>query len=94
MATEMPPPDHAPPRRAPAKAGAAVCEPGPRDGLQNEPHVLAPEVRAELRAALAGCGLPAVEAVSFARDDLVPSMAGAEAVVTALPRAGAHVMRC
>jgi hypothetical protein len=34
-----------------------------------------------------GCELPAVEAVSFVRDDLVPSMAGAEAVVAAPPRA-------
>ena len=38
-----------------------VCEMGPRDGLQNDPKVLDPEVRAELvnRLGLADAGLPA-----------------------------------
>jgi isopropylmalate/homocitrate/citramalate synthase len=63
-----------------------LCDVGPRDGLQNEPDVLAPSVRAELVNMLAAAGLPRVEAVSFVRDDRVPQMAGAEEVVDALER--------
>jgi hydroxymethylglutaryl-CoA lyase/(R)-citramalyl-CoA lyase len=59
-----------------------ICDVGPRDGLQNEPDVLAPAIRAELVRRLAAAGLRRVEAVSFVRDDLVPQMAGAEEVVT------------
>ena len=63
-----------------------LCDVGPRDGLQNEPDVLPPSVRAELVNMLAAAGLPRVEAVSFVRGDRVPQMAGAEAVVDALER--------
>jgi isopropylmalate/homocitrate/citramalate synthase len=63
-----------------------LCDVGPRDGLQNEPDVLAPAVRAELVGRLATAGLPRVEAVSFVRPDLVPQMAGAEDVVAAIER--------
>jgi isopropylmalate/homocitrate/citramalate synthase len=63
-----------------------ICDVGPRDGLQNEPEVLAPAVRAELVDRLAAAGLPRVEAVSFVRDDRVPQMAGAEEVVAAVER--------
>ena len=35
-----------------------VCDVGPRDGLQNEPDVVSPDVRAELASRLARCGLP------------------------------------
>ena len=52
-----------------------LCDVGPRDGLQNEPDVLPPEVRAELVNRLAAAGLPRIEAVSFVRDDRVPQMA-------------------
>jgi hydroxymethylglutaryl-CoA lyase/(R)-citramalyl-CoA lyase len=66
-----------------------LCDVGPRDGLQNEPDVLAPSVRAELVNRLAGTGLKRIEAASFVRDDRVPQMAGAEEVVAAIePRAG------
>ncbi len=58
-----------------------MCDVGPRDGLQNEPDVLAPVVRAELVDRLASAGLPRIEAVSFVRDEAVPQMAGAEEVV-------------
>jgi (R)-citramalyl-CoA lyase len=61
-----------------------VCDVGPRDGLQNEPDTLAPEVRAELASRLARAGLPRVEAVSFVRDDRVPQMAAAEEVAARL----------
>ena len=63
-----------------------LCDVGPRDGLQNEPDVLPPTVRAELVNMLAAAGLPRVEAVSFVRDERVPQMAGAEEVVHALER--------
>jgi isopropylmalate/homocitrate/citramalate synthase len=59
-----------------------LCDVGPRDGLQNEPDVLAPTVRADLVNRLAAAGLARVEAVSFVRDDRVPQMAGAEEVVS------------
>jgi hydroxymethylglutaryl-CoA lyase/(R)-citramalyl-CoA lyase len=63
-----------------------LCDVGPRDGLQNEPETLAPEVRAELVDRLAAAGLPRIEAVSFVRGDRVPQMAGAEDVVAAIER--------
>jgi hydroxymethylglutaryl-CoA lyase/(R)-citramalyl-CoA lyase len=61
-----------------------ICDVGPRDGLQNEPDVLAPGVRGELVNRLAAAGLPRVEAASFVRDDRVPQMAGAEDAVAAI----------
>jgi len=63
-----------------------ICEVGPRDGLQNERDVLAPETRAELIDMLSATGLRRIEAVSFVRDDAVPQMAGAEEVVAAMQR--------
>jgi hydroxymethylglutaryl-CoA lyase/(R)-citramalyl-CoA lyase len=66
-----------------------LCDVGPRDGLQNEPDVFEPAMRAELVNRLADAGLPRVEAVSFVRDDRVPQMAGAEDVAAAIEhRAG------
>src|ERR1700693_5553560 len=67
-----------------------ICDVGPRDGLQNDPKVLDPEVRAELVNRLAAAGLPRVETVSFVNPARVPQMAGAEEVVAAIgPAAGA-----
>lgn len=63
-----------------------VYEVGPRDGLQNEPEVLAPEVRAELVRRLVATGVHAVEVASFVDPRRVPQMAGAEEVVAALDR--------
>jgi hydroxymethylglutaryl-CoA lyase/(R)-citramalyl-CoA lyase len=68
-----------------------VCDVGPRDGLQNEPDVLPVETRAELVSRLAATGLPRIEAVAFVRDELVPQMAGAEAVVAAARPGGAEL---
>jgi hydroxymethylglutaryl-CoA lyase/(R)-citramalyl-CoA lyase len=68
-----------------------ICDVGPRDGLQNEPDVLAPAVRAELVTKLAAAGLARIEAVSFVRDDRVPQMAGAEEVVAAAVRGSAEL---
>jgi hydroxymethylglutaryl-CoA lyase len=58
---------------------------GPRDGLQSEAPV-APAQRAALAVALADAGLRQIEAVSFVSPKAVPSMAGADEVVAALPR--------
>jgi isopropylmalate/homocitrate/citramalate synthase len=63
-----------------------ICEVGPRDGLQNEPDVLEPALRAELVNRLAATGLPSIEAVSFVHPERVPQMAWAEEVVAALER--------
>jgi isopropylmalate/homocitrate/citramalate synthase len=63
-----------------------ICDVGPRDGLQNEPDVLAPGVRADLVNRLAAAGLPRVEAASFVKPERVPQMAGAEELVAAVER--------
>jgi isopropylmalate/homocitrate/citramalate synthase len=63
-----------------------VCDVGPRDGLQNDSAILAPETRAELVNRLAAAGLRRIEAVSFVNPDRVPQMAGAEEVVAAIKR--------
>ncbi len=66
-----------------------VCDVAARDGLQNDPTILAPETRAELVDRLAAAGLPRIEAVSFVNPARVPQMAGAEEVVSAIdPREG------
>ena len=61
-----------------------VFDVGPRDGLQNEPEVIAPEVRAELVGKIVAAGVRAVEVASFVDPRRVPQMAGAEEVVAAL----------
>jgi isopropylmalate/homocitrate/citramalate synthase len=66
--------------------GLTICDVGPRDGLQNEPETLVPQVRGEFVNRLAAAGLPRVEAASFVRTDAVPQMAGAEEVVAAIER--------
>jgi hydroxymethylglutaryl-CoA lyase/(R)-citramalyl-CoA lyase len=63
-----------------------ICDVGPRDGLQNENRVLLPAVRADLCDRLIAAGLRRIEAASFVNPKLVPQMAGAEEVMTALHR--------
>ncbi|MQB00394.1 MAG: hydroxymethylglutaryl-CoA lyase [Actinobacteria bacterium] len=63
-----------------------ICDVGPRDGLQNEPNVLSPAVRAELVTRLSGTGLPRIEAVSFVSPKRVPQMSAAEEVVAGIRR--------
>jgi hydroxymethylglutaryl-CoA lyase/(R)-citramalyl-CoA lyase len=63
-----------------------ICDVGPRDGLQNEDRVLLPAVRADLCDRLIAAGLRRIEAASFVNPKLVPQMAGAEEVMTALHR--------
>jgi hydroxymethylglutaryl-CoA lyase len=63
-----------------------LIEVGPRDGLQNESAVLPPEVRAALVIRLLDAGLRRIEVASFVDPRRVPQMAGAEAVLSYLPR--------
>ena len=63
-----------------------VCDVGPRDGLQNEAKTLEPRVRADLCDRLAAAGVKKMEAASFVNPKLVPQMAGAEEVMSALRR--------
>jgi isopropylmalate/homocitrate/citramalate synthase len=67
-------------------SAVTICDVGPRDGLQNQPITLEPEVRAELVNILAEAGLRRIEAVSFVNPELVPQMAGAEEVVKGIER--------
>jgi hydroxymethylglutaryl-CoA lyase len=63
-----------------------IVEVGPRDGLQNESLVLDVDTRVELVVRALDAGLRRVEAASFVRADRVPQMAGAEELMSALPR--------
>jgi hydroxymethylglutaryl-CoA lyase len=64
-----------------------IVEVSPRDGLQNEPVVLATDAKVELIGRLVDAGARRIEAVSFAHPRLVPAMADAEAVMARVPRA-------
>lgn len=64
-----------------------IVEVGPRDGLQNEEEVLAPEVRAELIHRLQDAGARRIEVTSFVNPAKVPQMAHAEELVGLLERA-------
>ncbi len=62
------------------KEDVLLQEVGPRDGLQNEPRVLSPEVRAKLIDSLAEAGLPRIQIGSFVNPRRVPQMAGTDRV--------------
>jgi hydroxymethylglutaryl-CoA lyase len=64
-----------------------IVEVGARDGLQNEKAVLDPADKLEFIHRLEGCGARRLEAVSFVNERRVPQMAGAEAIMAALPHA-------
>ena len=64
-----------------------IVEVGPRDGLQNEKAILPTEAKLELIRRLEACGARRIEAVSFVNERRVPQMAGAEAIMEALPHA-------
>ena len=68
------------------RGAVTVFDVGPRDGLQNEPEILAPELRAKLVGRIVAAGVRAVEVASFVDPRRVPQMAGAEEVVAALER--------
>lgn len=64
--------------------GPAICEVGPRDGLQTLRRTFSVAERVALIEALAGAGLRRIEAVSFVNPARVPQMAGAEEVLAGL----------
>jgi hydroxymethylglutaryl-CoA lyase len=62
----------------------SIREVGPRDGFQNEPEVISTELKVELIDALARTGLRRLEATSFVRADVIPQLADAAAVLSAI----------
>jgi isopropylmalate/homocitrate/citramalate synthase len=62
----------------------SIVDVAPRDGLQMEPKVLEPAVRAELVRRLAGAGARRIEITSFVNPEKVPQMAFPEQVVAAV----------
>ena len=63
-----------------------VMEVGPRDGLQNEKTILAPEIKVELVDRLGACGLRAIEVTSFVSPRWIPQLADAGQVLGAICR--------
>ena len=61
-----------------------IVDVGPRDGLQNEPRTLPPELRIELINRLAQCGVPVIEAGSFVSPRWVPQMVDSGAVLAGI----------
>ncbi|UYV15373.1 hydroxymethylglutaryl-CoA lyase [Porphyrobacter sp. ULC335] len=62
-----------------------LVEVGPRDGLQNEPDIIATDVKLELINRMIGYGARRLEVASFVHPQRVPQMADAEAVIAGLP---------
>jgi hydroxymethylglutaryl-CoA lyase len=63
-----------------------VVEVGPRDGLQNEPEILAPELKIALIERLTEAGLAVVEVASFVSPKWVPQMADAARVLMGIKK--------
>jgi hydroxymethylglutaryl-CoA lyase len=61
-----------------------VREVGPRDGFQNEPEVIPTARKVELIEALARTGLRRLEVTSFVRPDVIPQLADAADVLSAI----------
>jgi hydroxymethylglutaryl-CoA lyase len=62
-----------------------LVEVGPRDGLQNEPDIIATDVKVAMIARMIDYGARRLEVASFVHPARVPQMADAEAVIAALP---------
>lgn len=62
-----------------------IVEMGPRDGLQNEPHLLPAPARIELIRRLTDCRLTDIEAGAFVSPRWVPQMADSDRVFAGLP---------
>jgi hydroxymethylglutaryl-CoA lyase len=61
-------------------------EVGPRDGFQNEPETIATADKVRLIDMLSSTGLQRLEVTSFVRPDVIPQLADAEQVLTAVER--------
>ncbi len=62
-----------------------LVEVGPRDGLQNEPDVIATDVKLAMIGRMIDYGARRLEVASFVHPQRVPQMADAESVIAALP---------
>lgn len=67
-----------------AQNKVTVNDVGPRDGLQNQPKILAPGDRVKLVKALIAAGMGHVEVGAFVSPKTVPAMAGADEVLAGL----------
>lgn len=67
-------------------AQVRIVEVGPRDGLQNEKHLIPTAVKLELIDRLGATGLRSIEATSFASPKWVPQMADHSKLMRALKR--------
>jgi hydroxymethylglutaryl-CoA lyase len=65
-------------------AHVRIREVGPRDGFQNEPEIVPTEDKVRLVDLLGQTGLARIEVTSFVRPDVVPQLADAEVVLTAV----------
>lgn len=63
-----------------------IVEVGARDGLQNEPQSIPPNVKAKLVSLLTNAGLKYIEAGSFVNPKWVPQMAGSDEVFSLIDR--------
>ncbi|CAN6716369.1 hypothetical protein ACFX13_009342 [Malus domestica] len=61
-----------------------IVEVGPRDGLQNEKHIVPTAVKVQLIQMLVSSGLPVVEPTSFVSPKWVPQLADAKDVMAAI----------
>ncbi len=62
-----------------------IMDVGPRDGLQNEPYLLATDQKIRLIEGLVAAGLEWIQATSFVHPKAVPQMADAAQVAAGLP---------
>ncbi len=72
-------------------AEVRLLEVGPRDGLQNEPEVIATEVKIEYVRRLAAAGLKRIEVTSFVSPRWVPQLADASEVLAGLDLPGVEL---
>src|ERR687898_3367782 len=63
-----------------------IREVGPRDGFQNEPEVIPTADKVRLIGMLSSSGLRRLEVTSFVRPDVIPQLADAEEVLSAIER--------
>jgi hydroxymethylglutaryl-CoA lyase len=61
-----------------------IREVGPRDGFQNEPEVVATKDKVRLIEMLGASGLRRIEVTSFVRTDVIPQLADASEVLSAV----------
>jgi hydroxymethylglutaryl-CoA lyase len=65
-------------------ASVRIREVGPRDGFQNEPEVIPTADKVRLIEMLGACGLRRIEVTSFVRADVIPQLADASEVLSAV----------